>query len=242
MVEASHIAIIMDGNGRWAQRRGLARIQGHRAGAEVAKETALAARDMGLEHLTLFAFSTENWKRPPAEVQGIFRLLEEFFVREARELASSGIRVNVIGDRARLSKAVVQVVNRTEELSASANGMVLNIAINYGGRWDITQAAKSIAEDAAAGRLDPSVVDEALIASRLVTAGQPDVDLIIRTGGDRRISNFLLWQSAYAELYVTPTLWPDFGPSDLEGAIRDFASRERRYGAISYTSSGGEGE
>lgn len=241
-MEASHIAIIMDGNGRWAQRRGLARIQGHRAGAEVAKETALAARDMGLEHLTLFAFSTENWKRPPAEVQGIFRLLEEFFVREARELASSGIRVNVIGDRARLSKAVVQVVNRTEELSASANGMVLNIAINYGGRWDITQAAKSIAEDAAAGRLDPSVVDEALIASRLVTAGQPDVDLIIRTGGDRRISNFLLWQSAYAELYVTPTLWPDFGPSDLEGAIRDFASRERRYGAISYTSSGGEGE
>ncbi|MEA4882147.1 MAG: polyprenyl diphosphate synthase [Clostridia bacterium] len=228
----SHIAIIMDGNGRWARERGKPRLSGHRAGAEVAKRISIAARDMGIAYLTLYAFSTENWKRPPAEVQGIFRILEDYLHREMEALAGYGIRMRCIGDRAALPASLVRVVDESEHLTFSGPRLTVNLALNYGGRWDIVQAARSIATDAAEGRLAPSDVDEDLIAARLSTAGQPDPDLLIRTGGENRISNFLLWQLAYSEVYVTPTLWPDFTPNDLSSAVRAYEARDRRYGGL----------
>lgn len=235
-----HVAITMDGNGRWAQKKGRPRLLGHRAGVETARTIALAAPDMGITHLTLFAFSTENWKRPPAEVQGIFRLLEEFFTRELDVLASHGIRINVIGDRHGLPEFVLSVIARSEELTSSGWKMVTNIALNYGGKWDIVHSMQQIAADVKAGRIEPCDITEKLVESRLSTAGQPDPDLMIRTGGEQRISNFLLWQSAYSEMYVTPVLWPDFTPRHLEEALLEYQSRHRRFGALRPVGDGGD--
>jgi len=226
----SHIAIIMDGNGRWAQERGKPRLYGHRVGAEVAKTIVLAASDMGAKYLTLFAFSTENWKRPPAEIQGIFRVLEEFFLREVKLLEGYGIQVRIIGEKSGLPGSVQSVVERSEELTRSGRKMAVNIALNYGGKWDIIQSVRSIARDVQSGRVRPDDITEKMVSSRLSTSGQPDPDLLIRTGGERRISNFLLWQSAYSEMYVTPVLWPDFTPDHLKEAIREYRSRHRRFG------------
>ncbi len=237
----SHIAIIMDGNGRWAQERGKPRLHGHRVGAEVAKAIVLASPDLGVKHLTLFAFSTENWRRPPAEVQGIFGLLQEFFLREAALLADYGIQVRVMGDRSGLPAAVKSIVQRSEELTGSCRKMTVNIALNYGGRWDIVQSVQSIARDVQSGRLKPDDITEEMVSSRLSTSGQPDPDLLIRTGGERRISNFLLWQSAYSEMCVTSVLWPDFTAEHLKEAIRDYRSRHRRFGALGRPDAGGEG-
>jgi undecaprenyl diphosphate synthase len=235
-----HIAITMDGNGRWAQKRGKPRLHGHRAGAETAKTIVLAAPDMGVSHLTLFAFSTENWKRPNVEVHGIFRLLEEFFTRELDTLASHGIQVGVIGDRRGLPGFVQSVIVRSEEITRSGRKMLVNIALNYGGRWDIVHAVQAIAADVQAGRIGPRDITEEAVESRLSTAGQPDPDLLIRTGGEQRISNFLLWQSAYSEMYVTPVLWPDFTPEHLKAALLEFQSRHRRFGALGPMGEGGD--
>ena len=235
-----HVAITMDGNGRWAQKRGKPRLFGHRAGVETARTIALAAPDMGISHLTLFAFSTENWKRPPAEVQGIFRLLEEFFVRELDILSSHGIRVSMIGDRQGIPGFVQSVIAKSERLTAQGGRMTVNIALNYGGRWDILHSMQQIAADVRAGSIDPSDITEELVESRLSTAGQPDPDLLIRTGGEQRISNFLLWQSAYSEMYVSPVLWPDFTPGHLKAALLEFASRHRRFGALGPMGDGGD--
>jgi undecaprenyl diphosphate synthase len=182
----------MDGNGRWAQRQGKPRLYGHQVGANRAKNIVLAARDRGIGYVTLFAFSTENWKRPISEVQGLFLLMEEFFRENADELAESGVKVNVIGDRSRLPRSIRTVAANAERITANASRIIVNIALNYGGRWDVASALRRIAEDVAAGRLDASDIDEDLISSRLATAGQPDPDLIIRTGGESRISNFML--------------------------------------------------
>jgi undecaprenyl diphosphate synthase len=231
-VSVSHVAIIMDGNGRWAEQRGLPRLAGHSRGVEVAREIAVAARDMGIGYLTLFAFSTENWKRPAEEVSGIFSLLRQFFAREASDLARSGIRIRTIGDIEGLPEPVRRVIEDAERMSSGAQRLVVNIAMNYGGRWDVVSAARKLAEAALAGDLDPSLIDENRFAAALSTAGQPDPDLVIRTGGDMRISNFLLWQTAYSELYVSPVLWPDFTPVHFKAALDDFASRDRRFGGI----------
>lgn len=235
-----HIAITMDGNGRWAQERGRPRLYGHRTGVETARTIVLAAPDMGVSHLTLFAFSTENWKRPRAEVQGIFRLLEEFFMRELDILAGHGIQIGVIGDRRGLPAFVQSVIARSEKITRSGPRMVVNIALNYGGRWDIVHSLQAIAADVRAGRIGPDDITEEMVGSRLSTAGQPDPDLLIRTGGEQRISNFLLWQSAYSEMYVTPILWPDFTPEHLKAAILEFQSRHRRFGALGPPGEGGD--
>ena len=235
-----HIAITMDGNGRWAQKRGKPRLHGHRAGAETAKTIVLAAPDMGVSHLTLFAFSTENWKRPNVEVHGIFRLLEEFFTRELDTLASHGIQIRVIGDRRGLPDFVQSVIARSEEITESGRRMLVNVALNYGGRWDIVHAMQAIAADVQAGRIGPRDITEEVVGSRLSTAGQPDPDLLIRTGGEQRISNFLLWQSAYSEMYVTSMLWPDFTPEHLKEALLEFQSRHRRFGALGPMGEGGD--
>lgn len=231
-VSTSHVAIIMDGNGRWAEQRGLPRLAGHSRGVETAKEITLAARDMGVGHLTLFAFSTENWRRPAGEVDGIFSLLRDFFAREVVGLAEAGIRIRAIGATEALPESVRRVIADAERISSGADRLVLNMALNYGGRWDVVNAARKLAMAAAAGDLDPRAIDENVFAAALSTAGQPDPDLVIRTGGDMRISNFLLWQSAYSELYVSPALWPDFTPAHLGAALDDFALRDRRFGGV----------
>ncbi|MCR4426800.1 MAG: isoprenyl transferase [Firmicutes bacterium] len=228
----SHIAIVMDGNGRWARRRGQPRLFGHRAGVQVARDVVIAARDLGVKVVTLYAFSTENWKRPAEEVQGIFSLLEEFFARGVGELAGSGVKVRVIGDRERLPESVRRVAEEAEEKTRHCTAMTVNVALNYGGRWDLVSAARSLVEDAVHGRIGKQDVTEEAISARLSTAGQPDPDLILRTGGENRLSNFLLWQAAYSEIWVTPKLWPDFTAEDLKSAIRDFETRERRYGSV----------
>ena len=225
-----HVAITMDGNGRWAQKRGKPRLLGHSAGVETARTIALAAPDMGISHLTLFAFSTENWKRPPAEVQGIFRLLEEFFVRELDILASHGIRINMIGDRRGIPGFVQSVIARSEEMTAQGRKMTVNIALNYGGKWDIVHAVQQIAADVKAGRVEPADITEELVESRLSTAGQPDPDLVIRTSGEQRLGGFLLWQSVHTEFYFCEAYWPDFRRVDFLRALRSYAARERRLG------------
>jgi undecaprenyl diphosphate synthase len=238
----AHIGIIMDGNGRWAEKQGKPRLYGHRAGTEVAKKTVLAARDRGVEYLTLFAFSTENWKRPVAEVQGLFLLMEEFFRNESSELARSGAKLNIIGDRSRLPWPVRSVVSGAEKITAGGSRITVNVALNYGGRWDVVSATRQIAEDVAQGRIDMSDIGEDLVSSRLATSGQPNPDLIIRTGGESRISNFMLWQAAYSEIYVMDILWPDFRAEDLDEAIEFFQSRSRRYGGLESGPHDGRGE
>ncbi len=226
-----HVAIIMDGNGRWARARGLARTRGHRAGAEAVKRSVTGAIELGIPYLTLFGFSSENWRRPAAEVEDLMGLLRRYLQSEIAELHKNGIRLRVIGERDRLPTDVVTQISEAESLTAAGDRLNLTIAISYGGRQEIVNAAWRLAEAVAAGRLDAADIDEAMFASELFTAGLPDPDLLIRTSGEQRISNFLLWQSAYSELMFIDKLWPDFDKEDLADAVREFQQRDRRYGA-----------
>jgi undecaprenyl diphosphate synthase len=226
-----HVAIIMDGNGRWAKSRGLPRIVGHRGGAEAVRRTVTAAVELGIRYLTLFGFSSENWKRPVDEIQDLMGLLRHYLRGEIAELHRQGVRFRVIGDRTRLAPDIVTLIVNGEELTRDNTQLDLAIALSYGGRAEIAQAARRIAVEVREGRLGLDAVDEACFARHLFTSDIPDPDLLIRTSGEQRISNFLLWQSAYAELVFTGTLWPDFTRSDLEAALRDYHGRERRYGA-----------
>jgi undecaprenyl diphosphate synthase len=228
----AHVAIIMDGNGRWAQGRALPRPLGHQAGMKSVREAVEGCLQAGVEVLTLFAFSQENWQRPPEEIGALMRLLEEYIAREIDELRAKGVRVRMLGDLDRLGAEARQAVDRVMRETAGGNRLDLNICISYGARAEITRAARLLAEEAAAGRLDPSEIDEESIAERLYTAPWPDPDLLIRTSGEFRLSNFLLWQLAYAELHVTPVLWPDFTRTHLFEAILEFQRRDRRFGRV----------
>jgi undecaprenyl diphosphate synthase len=228
-----HVAIIMDGNGRWARERMLPRPIGHRHGMKSVREVVEASIAAGIEVLSLFAFSQENWQRPAGEVSALMSLLEEYIQKEARELDEQGVRVVFLGDLDRLPPVQRGAVDRVMGLTAHNTKLVLNLFISYGSRAELVRAARLIAEDVAAGRLTPEQVDEAALSSRLFTAGCPDPDLLIRTSGEMRISNFLLWQLAYTELVISPVLWPDFGRAELYEAILDYQSRERRFGRVS---------
>jgi undecaprenyl diphosphate synthase len=227
-----HVAIIMDGNGRWAQKRGLPRIVGHRRGIQSVRAVVEEGCRLGLEQLTLYCFSIENWKRPDRELRFLMRLLRHYLVVERAELIEQKVQVRMLGRREGLPEDVLAEFDRTAAMTAENSGMVLCLAVNYGGRTEITDAARRMAEDVKGGRLDPSRVDEGLFASYLYSAGMSDPDLLIRTAGEMRISNFLLWQVSYTELWVTPTLWPDFREDDLLQACRDYARRERKFGGL----------
>jgi undecaprenyl diphosphate synthase len=228
-----HIAIIMDGNGRWAQRRGLPRIEGHRRGvASVRCATEECAR-LGIEQLTLYCLSSENWKRPQHELDLLMHLLEQYLIEERNTLVNENIRLSVIGRREGLPDSVLREMNKTIELSRHHTGLRLCLAVNYGGRGEMVDAVRLIAEAVRRGTLDPDDIDEDTITGNLYTDGMSDPDLLIRTAGEMRISNFLLWQISYAELWVTEHCWPEFRESDLHAAIRDFASRDRRFGGLS---------
>lgn len=228
----SHVAVIMDGNGRWAAKRGLPRVAGHRAGAKAIEEAIASAIECGVRYLTLYSFSTENWSRPRDEVSALMGLFVEVLSAKMPDLMSQGVRVRVIGRLgempARTAKAFRDAMRRT----AGNDTLDLVIALNYGGRAELADAARSIAVEVAAGTLEPGDVDEAAVAGRLYTAGLPDPDLLIRTSGEMRVSNFLLWQIAYSEIAVTDTLWPDFGRDDLLEAVVDYQGRERRFGGL----------
>jgi undecaprenyl diphosphate synthase len=230
----SHVAIIMDGNGRWAQSRRLPRVAGHRAGIDAVRDVVEASARLGLQVLTLFAFSKENWKRPRAEINTLMLLLKEYLNRELRTLIDNEIRFQVIGRMEELDPSVQRELRKGMEATASMPGMTFNIALSYGGRAEIVDACRRLmaAAQAGTGPADPSLIDEETFARSLYTAGQPDPDLLIRTSGEMRISNFLLWQIAYAEIWVTPTLWPDFRKKELFSAIRDYQKRDRRYGGV----------
>ncbi len=228
-----HVAVIMDGNGRWAKQRHLPRVEGHRAGAAAVRDTVETAARLGLDALTLYAFSTENWKRPKAEVSTLFTLLKEYLRREFRTLAENDIRFRVMGRPEGLDATVRSALDLALEATASCHGMVFSVALNYSGRAEIADAARRLAREAAAGSLDPESIDEDAVSRRLYTADLPDPDLLIRTSGEMRISNFLLWQIAYAEIHVTPVLWPDFRCRHFLEALLDYQRRERRYGGVS---------
>jgi len=227
----AHVAIIMDGNGRWAKSRGLPRIAGHRRGADAVRRSVAAAAEFGIAYLTLFGFSSENWRRPVDEIDDLMGLLRHYLRGEIAELHSNRVRLRVIGERSRLPADIVTLIDNAESLTNDNAGLRLTIALSYGGRAEIARAARAVAEAVKAGRLAPEAVDESLFARYLFTVEMPDPDLVIRTSGEQRISNFLLWQTAYSELVFTETLWPDFGKADLEKALRDYHGRERRYGA-----------
>jgi len=224
----AHVAIIMDGNGRWARRRGLPRLAGHRAGVDNLRRVIEASTEFGIRYLTIYAFSTENWARPPEEVRGLLNILEEVIDRELDELHRNGVQLRHIGRLEKLEPHLQAKVRYAIEMTRENQRLVLNIAWNYGGRDELVWAIQQIV---AAGT-PPEQVDEELISRHLFTAASPDPDLIIRTSGEMRVSNFLIWQGAYAELYVTPTLWPDFGREELLAALRDFSQRERRFGQV----------
>jgi undecaprenyl diphosphate synthase len=227
-----HIAIIMDGNGRWARERSMPRPFGHRSGMKSVRAVVEAAIEVGLEALSLFAFSQENWQRPSTEVSALMTLLEEYIAREVDELRERGVRVTVFGELERLTPPAAAAVSRVMAETAHNTTLRLNLFISYGGRAELVRAARLLARDAVEGRLQPDEIDEEDIRQRLFTADIPDPDLLIRTSGEKRLSNFLLWQIAYAELYISPVLWPDFGKRELFEAILDFQSRERRFGRV----------
>jgi len=229
----AHIAIIMDGNGRWARGRALPRPFGHKAGMKAVREVVEGALAAGVEVLTLFAFSQENWQRPADEIGALMDLLQEYIAREMAELKSQGVSVRFLGDLERLSPAAREAVSRLMSHTERGSRLALNICISYGSRAELTRAARLLAEEVQAGRLDPAEIDEESISRRLFTAEWPDPDLLIRTSGELRLSNFLLWQLAYAELYVTPVLWPDFSRQDLWEAVLEYQRRDRRFGKVS---------
>ncbi|MBM4366228.1 MAG: isoprenyl transferase [Deltaproteobacteria bacterium] len=226
----AHVAIIMDGNGRWAEGRGLSRVRGHEEGAESVRAITTACRELGCKALTLYSFSTENWKRPDDEVGALMGLLGRYLVQERREILDNGIRLNAVGQLDRLPMAVRAALKELMHASRDNKGMVLTLALSYGSRHEIVEAARALAKRCASGRLRPDQIDEAAFAAELQTAGLPDPDLLIRTSGELRISNFMLWQLAYAEIYVTDVLWPDFRRPELEAAFAAFGGRERRFG------------
>ncbi|MEL6754301.1 MAG: isoprenyl transferase [Pseudomonadota bacterium] len=228
-----HVAIIMDGNGRWAKARGLPRGAGHERGVEALRRTVEAARDLNIRYLTVFSFSTENWRRPAGEVNALFGLLRAYVRRDLDRLKRDGVRVRVAGTRENLPNDLLELVDRAERETRDNTRFHLTVAFNYGGREELVRATQSLADDVANGRLMPHQINEGLIASRLDTSEIPDPDLLIRTSGERRLSNFLLWQCAYAELVFTEVLWPDFGEAALSEAVNEYARRERRYGAVS---------
>jgi len=229
---ARHVAIIMDGNGRWAQQRNLPRTAGHAAGAKVVRRIVTEAARLGLEALTLYSFSIENWRRPPAEVQALMHLYADYLVRERPTLMAHNVRLRHLGRRDGLPPAVLTELDASVAAAGVNTGMWLNLALNYGGRAELTGAVRDIARRAAEGLLDPADVDERCISDALDTAGLPDPDLLIRTAGELRISNFLLWQVSYAEFYVTEAYWPDFDEGEFHNALRDFAGRHRRFGGV----------
>lgn len=225
-----HVAIIMDGNGRWAKRRRLPRIAGHRAGVEAVRGTVKSCGEKGVKALTLFAFSSENWRRPEKEVSLLMDLLMTSLQRELNKLHGNNVRLRFIGDRSAFTARLTDRMDEAEKLTADNDGLTLVIAINYGGRWDVVQAARSLAREAQSGTLNPDDISSHAMEERLSLYGLPEPDLFIRTGGEQRISNFLLWHLAYTELYFTDTLWPDFDQHAFEEALESFASRQRRFG------------
>ena len=230
---AAHVAIIMDGNGRWAQARGLPRFEGHRRGVEALRRAVRAAIEFGVAYLTIYSFSTENWNRPPDEVSMLMALLKRFIRNDLAELHANDVRVRVIGRRAGLPSDIAALLGEAEELTKANAGLMLVVAFNYGGRQEIVEAARNLASLAAAGALDPSSIDARAFEAWLDTTGIPDPDLIIRTSGEQRLSNFLLWQAAYAEFVFLPIHWPDFDKSAFQFALDEFSARERRYGGAS---------
>jgi len=228
-----HVAIIMDGNGRWAQRRGLPRIEGHRRGVRSVRETVEACADIGIGQLTLYCLSSENWKRPPAELQKLMSLLEQFLIEERSEIMRQNLTFATIGRREGLSDGVLREIDRTQQVSRNNSGMCLCLALNYGARSEIVDAVQAIARRVAAGELSPDQIDESTVSDSLYTAGMSDPDLLIRTAGELRLSNYLLWQISYAELWVTERYWPEFRRPDLVAALQAFAARDRRYGGLS---------
>jgi undecaprenyl diphosphate synthase len=229
----AHVAIIMDGNGRWARSRGLPRTAGHKQGAEAVRRSIEACFELGVSYLTLFGFSSENWKRPQTEVSDLMLLLRRYLQSEIADLHKNGVRVRVIGERSRFSPDIVSLIRNAEEMTKGNDALHLTVALNYGSRQEISNTARQLAEAVAAGRIKAQDIDETMFAGHLTTADMPDPDLVIRTSGEKRLSNFLLWQSAYAELVFLDVLWPDFNKSHLEDAIHEFHRRERRYGASS---------
>jgi undecaprenyl diphosphate synthase len=228
----THVAVIMDGNGRWARARGLPRFRGHAAGMRAVRESVEGAIEAGVGILTLFAFSQENWNRPAGEVASLMRLLERYVIRERDELRRQGVRVRIFGDRDRLGTRTRHAIEDAESSTSAGTRLDLNLMISYGARAEIVRAARRLAERVHNGTLAPAEIDEAAFAAELYTVDMPDPDLLIRTSGEQRISNFLLWQLAYTELYITPVLWPDFGRDDLYHAIHDYQRRERRFGRV----------
>ncbi|MGN0894955.1 MAG: polyprenyl diphosphate synthase [Succinivibrio sp.] len=231
LIPPRHLAIIMDGNGRWATSRGKQRVSGHREGANSVRRVIRACASLGVKELTLFAFSSENWKRPSLEVNALMTLFVQAIRKESKSLKENGIRTRIVGDKTRFPSVLQDQIEKLEELTADCELMQLNIAANYGGRWDIVQAASKLAKKCSEGQIDFNDLNEDLIKEHLTVVS--DVDLMIRTGGEKRISNFLMWQAAYAELYFTDTLWPDFTEEDLQKAIEFYNSRERRFGMTS---------
>ena len=227
-----HVAIIMDGNGRWAKKKGKIRTFGHRAGVESVRAAVRFARQSNIQVLTLFAFSSENWKRPEEEVSVLMDLFNLVLNKEAKRLNKNGVRLQVLGDLSRFDDKLVSKIRKAEEMTSENTDLVLNIAANYGGRWDILHAAKQMAQDIAAGNVAVDNIDETGFDQYMSTQGLPELDLLIRTGGEHRISNFLLWQFAYAELYFTDVLWPDFDEEAFYLAVKDFSERQRRFGLI----------
>ncbi|WP_186417828.1 isoprenyl transferase [Bosea sp. CS1GBMeth4] len=228
----AHVAIIMDGNGRWAQMRGLPRQEGHRRGLEALRRTVRNAADLGIRVLTLYSFSTENWRRPMAEVSFLMGLLRRFVENDLAELNASGVRVRIIGNREDLAADLRALVERAEAMTQGNTGLTLVVAFNYGSRDELIRVTRRLAREAAAGRIAPEAIDEEMLSSHLDTGSLPDPDLVIRTSGETRISNFLLWQAAYAEFVFTPVLWPDFDRKALEDALAEFHRRDRRYGGV----------
>ncbi len=227
-----HIAIIMDGNGRWAASRGLTRAAGHRAGVESLREAVKTCSECGIQVLTVYAFSTENWKRPKGEVNALMRLLGEYLQREIPELRTRNVRLRVMGGLARLPLAARRALDNAVESTKDCLGLVLNLALNYGGRWEIVEATRNIAREVRNGSLAPEDISEEIFETHLQTAGLPELDLLIRPSGELRLSNFLLWQVAYSELWITPVLWPDFRRDHLLEAIGAYQRRERRFGGV----------
>ena len=227
-----HIAIIMDGNGRWACGKGFSRLSGHERGAEAVRDCLKGCRELGVEFLTLYAFSTENWKRPRAEIVGLMKLLERFLEKELPELNAQGVRLQAIGRIGDLPASTQKALHRTIEATAHNEHLTLILALSYSSRMEIIDGIQSIVREVQAGRLDPASIDPALFSKHLYTRTYPDPDLLIRTSGEMRLSNFLLWQLSYTEFYITPTFWPDFRKADLFEAVREYGNRHRRFGAI----------
>ncbi|MFC1876574.1 isoprenyl transferase [Thermodesulfobacteriota bacterium] len=231
----SHIAIIMDGNGRWAKQRLMNRIRGHEKGTDAVRRIVRTCREIGIEILTLYVFSTENWQRPKAEVAALMDLLKRFLKSESKEMHENNIRLNTIGQTHRIPKGVRSLLQKNMEMMASNTGLTLNLALSYGGRAEIVDMVKQVAIHVKNGRLEPSAITPETVSDNLYTRGMCDPDLLIRTGGDMRISNFLLWQIAYAEIFVTETLWPEFSREEFMAILSDFQKRERRFGRINQT-------